>query len=209
MALLAMAGLTSLTAPVRVAADCDGPMPEFDKVVRTAQTIVIGEVVAVHPGGAWDPAFGGIASRFTLKIEHLIRGAADEIVEVKDLPSQPCSSVIGARLGDRIALAVNGTAFTPPVQANMIAWIDGPPPPDFGGGDPAGPRSYSVEQVYALAGSEPPPASADPSPATSLDGVAAATSSDPPILLGVGVALMLVVLVLGVVILRTRRQPTD
>jgi hypothetical protein len=181
--------------PAPVTAECDGPFPSFRELTKTAATIVVGHVVAVHPGGAWDPLQGGVASRFTLGVEYVLRGQSPAFAEIDDLPTQPCASVIGARLGDQIALAIGGRAFEPPVPANMVAWIDAVPPPGFGGDVISPAESYSLDAVFALVGMEPPASIAPDAPAAI---VAPATTVVP--LGGVIAALLVVIAALLVVI---------
>jgi hypothetical protein len=200
--ILALAA-SAATAP-RVAAECDGPHPDFGEVVRTAKTIVVGVVVAVHPGGAWDPINGGLASHFTMHVEHVLRGEADDTAVVKDLASQPCSTVIGARLGDRIALAVDGTAFTNRVRANMVAWIDGVPPPEFGPDSNGRPLTYSLDEVFALAGLEPPTGVLDVAEAVP------ATTDAPFLAAAVGAVVLAALVAIGLARRLTRpRTVTD
>ena len=147
----------AVTRASPVTAECDGPYPDFNEVVQTAKTIVIGEVVALERGGARDPIDQGVSSRFTLQVVHVLRGSSNEVVTIADMPTQPCAAVIGARFGDRIALAVDGVAFTTRVKANMVAWIDAVPPPGFGPGSMSQAETYSVAEVFALVGQEVPP----------------------------------------------------
>lgn len=192
---------TSLAAPRPVRADCDGPFPEFGDLVRSAKTIVIGDVVAIERGGAWDPLDEGVSSRFSLQIAHVVRGSSHPVVRIDDMPTTRCASVIGARLGDRIALAVDGSAFDRSDGVNMVAWIDAVPPPGFGprAANPA--DTFSVEDVFALVGRElPAPQSAEGAPAE-------ATSS-PLTVLGV-LAVSLVGVVVVAALLGRRRHAGD
>lgn len=178
-----------------VAAECDGPFPSFREVVKTARTIVIGDVVAVDRGGAWDPIDGGLSSRFTLQIVYVVRGASGAVVRIDDMPTQQCAPVIGARLGDRVALAVDGLAFTPPVAANMIAWIDVIPPAEFGPGSMSPADTYTVDEVFALTGQQVPQ---PPAPAE--------TSFPWPVLLAA--ILVAVILLIALTRRRLRRATT-
>ena len=185
--LTVFAGLVAIGALLAgshpVLADCDGPFPAFRQLVKSAKTIVIGDVVAVSRGGAWDAVDGGVSSRFTLKIAFLLRGSSDATIEVDDLPTTQCASVVGARLGDRIALAVDGSAFDRPSGVNMVAWIDAVPPPGFGPGSISQADTFSVNEVFALIGQEmpsprdpeSPPVGAEPSQSLILPGLLAAT----------------------------------
>ncbi len=192
---------TSLAAPRPVRADCDGPFPEFRELVRSAKTIVIGDVVAIERGGAWDPVDEGVSSRFTLQIAHVVRGSSHPVVTIADMPTTRCASVIGARLGDRIALAIDGSAFDRASDVNMVAWIDAVPPPGFGPGAANPADTVSVEEVFALVGQElPAPQSAEGAPVE-------ATSSSLTVLGVLAVSLVGVVVV--VVLLGRRRHAGD
>lgn len=165
--LLAITAALSASHPV--VADCDGPFPEFRKLVKTAKTIVIGDVVAVQRGGAWDPVDGGVSSRFTLQIAYILRGSSEPVVQINDLQTSGCAPVIGARLGDRIAIAYDGAEFDRTAGVNMVAWIDAVPPPAFGPGGASQAETLSVEDAFALIGQAvPPPASPEPSPAPAV-----------------------------------------
>jgi hypothetical protein len=144
-----------------VAAECDGPIPSFREVAPTAKTIVIGDVIDVQPGGLIDGIRGGRWSRFTLKVLYVVRGSARPTMEVRDVPTQPCASGIVARQGDRIAIAFEGTAFTPVVVVNTAAWIRGEPP--FAEIDPLSAfESITRDAVFRLAGVDPPETSTNP-----------------------------------------------
>jgi hypothetical protein len=166
-ALLALATVLGV-ASESVLAECDGPYPDFRRLTRTAERIVIGDVVELHPGGAWDPLEAGIASRFTFQVRHVVRGESQAVVEIKDLPTQPCAGVVGVRLGDRIALAIGGLDFEPPMRVNMVAWIESVPPEGFGPGSISQAATLSVAEVYALVGLNPPAEEGLPSPAATV-----------------------------------------
>lgn len=152
LALVAIAAAAALSFPVApVSAECIGPDPSFRGALPTAQRVVIGDVIAVHSGGSWDPAeFGGLSSRFTLRVRYVPRGSAPAQMEIVDLPTQPCAEMVIVRKGDRIALLFDGTDFTPPVQVNVAAWIRGTPQ-DF-----PGVETTTVREVYMLLGLDPP-----------------------------------------------------
>ncbi len=112
-----------------VGAEVEGPgTPSFWKVLSTARQVVIGDVVAVQSGGLVDPSADGRSSRFTLQVRYVLRGTAQSTMEIWNLPSQRRDEVVSARQGDRIALALDGTDFSPPIPANAVAWIKGEPP---------------------------------------------------------------------------------
>ena len=114
--------------PGLVTADCDGPIPSFRDALSTAKRIVIGDVVAVHGGGQVEPGPGGRSTRFTLRVRFVPRGSALAEMVIRDLPTQPCAPIVEARIGDRIALALEATDYSPPTQVNSVAWIEGVPP---------------------------------------------------------------------------------
>lgn len=161
----------------RAAAECDGPPPPFRETVTTARQVVIGEVVATRPS---ESSVGARSSRFTVKVSHLVRGEPFPLVEVNDLMSQPCASYLVAGVGDRVALALRATAFTPPVEANGIAWLAGVVT--------EGGETTTVAEVFSLAG-VPIAAEAPPTPPT----VEASSPWPGAALWGLGVAAVLVV----------------
>ncbi len=169
-------GLAGVTSPPAFA-ECDGPFPEFAEVVRTAPRIVIGDVVRVRPGGAWPGGAGELASRFTLQISHVVRGEPIAFLDVDDLVTSPCASVVGVHLGDRVALAIGGTAFTPAMKANMVAWIDEIPPEGFGPGGMSEAATMSLDEVFALVGQPVPSETASAAPAAA--GPATFDPTDP------------------------------
>jgi hypothetical protein len=111
-----------------VVAECDGPIPSFRDALSTAGRIVIGDVTAVHRGGLVEPGPDGESSRFTLAVRYVLRGEASAEIEIRDLATQPCAPGVQARVGDRIAIAFDATAFTPPIQVNTVAWVRGATP---------------------------------------------------------------------------------
>lgn len=159
-------------------AECDGPIPEFRHVLTNARQVVIGDVVAVQPDPNEAPLLDGRSTHFTVQVRVVLRGTAPPLLAIHDLATQHCSVALMARLGDRIVLALDGTDFSPPVPANVAAWIRGEPPPwdgfekiteaevanllgvtpaalGPGDGAPAGPgdRSDQLDGLAILAGS--------------------------------------------------------
>lgn len=166
-AVLAMALPALAVAPV--AAECDGPFPSFRVEVAAAKRIVIGDVAAVTSGGLWGPGIDGRSSRFTLRVRHVLRGVAPSVLEIRDLPTGDCTgSVLVARTGDRIALALDATdyAFPPPFRINMAAWIRGVPPAGF--------QTVTLAEVSSFVGLRPPNTATAPvvkeSPVSRTDG---------------------------------------
>jgi hypothetical protein len=92
------------------AADCQGEPPPFAETVASAKQIVIGDVVNVDAG---NDAGQGRSRRFTLQVSNVVRGEPAARLDIDNVMTQPCAGDIVAALGDRIALALNATAFTP------------------------------------------------------------------------------------------------
>lgn len=164
IATLPAIGLASQLAPP-VHAECDGPHPTFDRTVATARRLVIGEVVAVRPGGIWDDHDLGVSSRFSVRVDVILRGGSPPRLEIDDVMTQPCAAPLVARRGDRILLALDGSDFAPPVSTNMIAWIDGEPISDVGFE-----TRLSLQEAFALVGRPVPEPNA---PESGPDGSAA------------------------------------
>jgi hypothetical protein len=125
---LVILGLFASAPPTT--AECDGPYASFREAAPTAQRIVYGDVVAVRPveWGVGD----GLTSRFTVRGWSLLGGVRPDTVDVDDLPSTSCSGHLIARLGDRVAIAFAGRAFTTRVEVNAIAWLEGRLPDRIG-----------------------------------------------------------------------------
>lgn len=160
-ALPALAGVWLIAVAGPVAAECDGPIPSFRAVVGTAKRVIIGEVVAVHPSELTAEGTDGRSSRFTLRVTDVPRGRAPKAMEIVDLPTQPCASIVVARVGDRLAIAHDAIDFEPPIRVNTAAWLRGVPPGSefdllsaF--------ESTTRAEVYALLGLEPPDTSVAP-----------------------------------------------
>ncbi len=134
--------------PGLVTADCDGPIPSFRDALSTAKRIVIGDVVAVHGGGQVEPGPGGRSTRFTLRVRFVARGSALAEMVIRDLPTQPCAPIVEARIGDRIALALDATDYSPPTQVNSVAWIEGAPPWEV--------ETITVAEIFRLLGQAVP-----------------------------------------------------
>lgn len=125
---------------------CDDPIPDFREVVRTASRVFIGDVTSVENSG-----MGGFGSHFTVRVRYVLRGRVHRWpMEIRDLPGSPCSPFITAADGERIALALDGTAHVDgvPVRANAIAYITGATPASWAGSDPRIP----YDEIHRLAG---------------------------------------------------------
>ncbi len=138
--LLVLSGAPALVAPVD--AECDGPYPSFREVAPGAERVVVGQVVATRPSdwGTDDLR----SSRFTLQAWSLKDGLGPFSLDVDDVRSQPCAGDLVAAVGDQVAIAFDGRAFSTAVRANAIAWISGQPP------DLAGVEVVSLPQIYEL-----------------------------------------------------------
>lgn len=137
--------------PLQVAAECDGPVPSFRDALATAKRVVIGDVIEVREGGLVEAAASdGWSSRFTLRVRYTPVGEAQQTMEIRDLPTQPCAGVIQAREGDRVALAFEATDFSPPIQVNTVAWIRGTP------WDYIGVETITVAEVFRWLDLTPP-----------------------------------------------------
>jgi hypothetical protein len=123
----AVAILAAVATPSMVLADCDGSVLPFREFAPTAERIVIGEVVAVDPGAPWVDAEGR-SSRFTLRVEHVLRGPAADVLPLRDLAFLQCADhIILARKGDRIALAERASNPLLDFKFDTVAWIKGTP----------------------------------------------------------------------------------
>jgi hypothetical protein len=130
---LAMGTIAVAVSPLPAAAECDGPVPSFREALASARRVVIGDVIGVSNGGGVNPATNdGWSSRFTLEVLYTPVGGAPPTMEIDDLPTQPCAGVVQVRRGDRIALALDATAFTPRMRVNTVAWIRGTRPHTVG-----------------------------------------------------------------------------
>jgi hypothetical protein len=143
------------TRPGIASADCDGPYPSFREVAPTASTVMIGTVVDAQVEKGWDWAY-----RFTLEVDQVLRGSAAPIIAIRDLPSQPCAPFIAAKPGSRIALALDGFAYEPPIKVNAVAIIDGARAEEIGV------DALTLDQIYAII--PPPPAPTEPNPVLDL-----------------------------------------
>ncbi len=140
-----------LSAP-GVLAECDGPVPSFREHATSADRVVIGRVTAVDAGSPWRDEQGAF-SRFTLRVQHAVRGPFESTMTLRDLAYLECSDhILMARKGDRIALALGISAFGQ--RINTAAWIDGPPFPFA--------ERISEPEVFALFRLRPPDTSTTP-----------------------------------------------
>lgn len=116
----------------------------FTEVAPSAARIVIGTVTNAR---AVDEEGDGYASVFQLTAEEVLRGPDAAVVEVNEAVNNPaCGTVVLARNGDRIALAMGGSALGSD-DVSAIAYLDGVPHrPDI--------EMMSRAEAYAAAGIE-------------------------------------------------------
>lgn len=146
---IVLGGLVVAAPPA--AAECDGPLPPFRQALPTADRVVIGEVIATRRGGIiLHDAGGRGSSRFTLRVELTPRGTSERVIEIRDLPTQPCAMAAYAHVGDRIAIGFGATAFTPQTDVNVIAWLGGRPM------DYIGVEATTVAAIYRRLGLDLP-----------------------------------------------------
>jgi hypothetical protein len=109
--------------------------PAFEQVAPRAETVIVGRVVrsAAHDR---DPLDNPHTTVFTVKVEDVLRGKAPATIEFNGLRSgvplrgeRTCrqSSVLYAKLGDRIAVAFGGRIPGVKGPVTTAAWIEGLP----------------------------------------------------------------------------------
>ncbi len=138
--------LITLGWPASVDAACSSAWVTFTEVAPSAARIVIGTVTNAT---AVDEEGDGYASVFQLTAEEVLRGPAAAVLEVNEAVNNPaCGTVVLARNGDRIALAMGGSALGSD-DVSAIAYLAGVPHhPDI--------EMMSRAQAYAAAGIELP-----------------------------------------------------
>lgn len=123
-AVVGMLSLALLLAAVLGAppahAACDGPAPSFSRGVESAETVVVGEVTAAEP-----VPDVGFARKFTLRVDHVLRGIAPPVMALQDVVMQPCAGVILVNTGDVIAIAFGAREFD--MDVNAVAFLRGAP----------------------------------------------------------------------------------
>jgi hypothetical protein len=127
-------------------AKCDGPIPDFRVVVRSASQVFIGDVTSVD-----NPGPDGFGSRFALLVRYVLRGRVHHWpMQIRDLRGSPCSPYISVTRGQRIALAVDGTGRlgTKSVTVNSVAYITGNAPSWWAGSEP----HLRFDAIYHLTG---------------------------------------------------------
>jgi hypothetical protein len=137
---LAVAAFVLMYARPATAA-CSSAVPSFMQVARTAEQVVIGTVSDGEPTGP-----NQYASVFRVTVERVLGGPRQTVIEARDLVTNPaCGTLVLARDGDRIALAIGGTAFGYAKRVSAIAYVAGVPHrPDI--------ESMTLAEVYAAVG---------------------------------------------------------
>ena len=146
--------LVGIGNPTSALADCDGTAPRFSLVASSADRVVVGTVVAVHPSRY---SYGeGRSLNFRLVVERVLKGKQVRELEIHDLPLNPCTDHLVARVDDKIAIAFNALdEYAPPLRVNAVAWLDGEPVN-------SSVESLSLAEVYAALGLELPDTSTLP-----------------------------------------------
>lgn len=127
-------------------AECDGPIPDFRVVVRSAARVFIGDVTATD-----NPGPDGFSSRFTIHVGYVLRGRVHRWpIEIRDLRGSPCSGDIEVTKGQRVALALDGTGLVGGQLAtiNSVAYITGDAPSWWDWSEP----HLRFDDIYRLAG---------------------------------------------------------
>jgi hypothetical protein len=127
-------------------AECDGPIPDFRVVVRSAERVFIGDVTATD-----NPGPDGFSERFTILVRYVLRGRVHHWpMTIRDLQGSPCSEDIAVTKGQRVALALDGTGLVGGQSAtiNSVAYITGDAPSWWAWSDP----HLRFDDIYRLAG---------------------------------------------------------
>jgi hypothetical protein len=116
---------TAFAAPLQVAAECTSldPWPSFREAARTAETVLIGQVVESLQD---DSADNSVWFRF--RVDEVLRGQADAEIEIKFLvsgaPIKHCDeSILRVRLNDRIGFALNARIGGVEGLVTTVAWL--------------------------------------------------------------------------------------
>lgn len=135
-----------VASPGPALAECDGPIPDFRVVVRSASRVFIGDVTAVD-----NPGPDGFASRFTILVRYVLRGRVHRWpMTIRDLRGSPCSPDIQVTKGQRVALALDGKGRVGGQSAslNSVAYVTGDAPSRLDWSDP----HLRFDEIYRLAG---------------------------------------------------------
>lgn len=127
--LIAWASLLGTAAPV--AAECTqlNPWPSFRIAARSAQTILVGEVVQGYDFDSTDSAV-----TFQFRVDETFRGRSEPLIEfrhaVQSTPPPaicPGDSVLRVKVGDVIALAFDSRAAGAATPVLAVGYIRGDP----------------------------------------------------------------------------------
>jgi hypothetical protein len=130
---LAAALLVMSTTPAEVAAECTqlDRWPSFRNTAPSAEVIVIGDIVANR-----EDATGYITTDFRLRVDEVLRGESDDVLEFRDavrsgLPLTICpgDSVLYVRVGDRLAMAFGARYPEVDGLVTAVAFLNREPDP--------------------------------------------------------------------------------
>jgi hypothetical protein len=164
VAALSVLALAASSAPVDAECNPPGADLSFRRAAPLAREVVAGTVIAVQPDGLGTPRPAGSSFRFTVAIEHELRGEVPSPLIVDFLETGGCVRWISASVGDVIALALDVDRTDPGIATNTAAWIKGTT------GDSGGFESVTLAELRALL-VRPPDTSTDPG-SGSADGLA-------------------------------------
>lgn len=161
---LVVGSLFAAAVPAR--AECSlnvNRWPAFEDVAPTAKQVIVGRVTE-WPDMDWR-ALGGreFLTVFTVQVEDVLKGSAPETIEVNGLRAglklrgeRSCraNSVLYARSGDRIAIALGGKYPGSKGRVNSAAWIEGHPNDEISN---PGLRTMELNEVRQVMGLPPLP----------------------------------------------------
>lgn len=146
---IAAAVLITLGWSASADAACSSAWVTFTEVAPSAERVVIGTVTDAIPPDDY-------ASAFSVSVEEVLRGPDAPQIELREAINNPaCGTVVLARNGDRIALAMGGSALESD-DVTAIAYLEGVPHrPDI--------EVMTRAEAYAAAGVELPDTAIEPS----------------------------------------------
>ncbi len=120
-----MGGLVAITGQTASAeAECAqlDPWPSFTAAAPTAKTVFVGTVTEIHRGNE---------SRFTFRVDEVLRGNPPAVIEVDGFKSAirlkdvcPTGSVLMVRkAGERLAFAMDGRLDGMPGRIDAVAFV--------------------------------------------------------------------------------------
>ena len=128
--------------PASADAACSSEWVSFTEVAPNAERVVIGTVTDGMPADDYAPLF-------SVSVEEVLRGPDRGVINLNEAINNPaCGTVVLARTGDRIALAIGGSALQSD-DVTAIAYLEGVPHhPDI--------EVMTRAEAYAAAGLELP-----------------------------------------------------